>query len=170
MAHGEQGRGPIGPSEALTSRARPCLEGRLLRSRGLGRLLVALVLVLVFVALVLFVALALVLFVALAGSAYTAEANACSCRKLTAAEGFTSSYAVFTGEVIDIEREAAMSGSIHTKGVLIVSSFLRDRFGVSGYSYMGDAAADLPPLSDETMSAAQSVYDEFIRPHVHQRW
>jgi aryl-alcohol dehydrogenase-like predicted oxidoreductase len=32
------------------------------------------------------------------------------------------------------------------------------------------AAADLPPLSDETMSAAQSVYDEFIRPHVHQRW
>ena len=43
-------------------------------------------------------------FIALAGSAYTAEANACSCRKLTAAEGFTSSYAVFTGEVIDIEK------------------------------------------------------------------
>lgn len=44
------------------------------------------------------------LFVALAGLTYAAEANACSCVKLTPAEGFTSSYAVFTGEVIDIEK------------------------------------------------------------------
>jgi len=32
------------------------------------------------------------------------------------------------------------------------------------------AAADLTPLDDETMSAVRSVYDELIKPHVHQRW
>ena len=47
------------------------------------------------------------LFVALAGSTYAAEADACSCMKLTPAEGFTSSYAVFTGEVIDIEKNSS---------------------------------------------------------------
>lgn len=30
--------------------------------------------------------------------------------------------------VVDIERESKMSGSIHTKGVMILSSFIRDRF------------------------------------------
>ncbi len=32
------------------------------------------------------------------------------------------------------------------------------------------SAADLPPLSDETMAGVQSVYDEYIRNQVHQRW
>jgi aryl-alcohol dehydrogenase-like predicted oxidoreductase len=31
-------------------------------------------------------------------------------------------------------------------------------------------AADLPPLSDETMAAARDVYDRHIRPLVHDRW
>lgn len=31
-------------------------------------------------------------------------------------------------------------------------------------------AADLHPLSDETMAAAREVYDNLIAPHVHQRW
>lgn len=47
------------------------------------------------------------LFVALAGSTYAAEADACSCMKLTPSEGFTSSHAVFTGEVIDIEKNTS---------------------------------------------------------------
>ena len=32
------------------------------------------------------------------------------------------------------------------------------------------AAADLPPLSDETMSAVEDVYDRYIRDQVHHRW
>ena len=32
------------------------------------------------------------------------------------------------------------------------------------------AASELPPLSQETMSAVREVYDRLIRPHVHQRW
>ncbi|MBZ9683532.1 MULTISPECIES: aldo/keto reductase [unclassified Mesorhizobium] len=31
-------------------------------------------------------------------------------------------------------------------------------------------AADLPPLSDELMSKIRDVYDQDIKPHVHQRW
>ena len=33
------------------------------------------------------------------------------------------------GEVVDIEREAELGGSIHTKGVMILSSFLASRYG-----------------------------------------
>src|SRR5690606_26888602 len=32
------------------------------------------------------------------------------------------------------------------------------------------AAAGLPPLSQATMDAVERIYDEHIRPHVHQRW
>ncbi|MGY1520416.1 aldo/keto reductase [Luteimonas sp. A482] len=32
------------------------------------------------------------------------------------------------------------------------------------------AAADLPALSQATMDAVARIYDEHIRPHVHQRW
>jgi aryl-alcohol dehydrogenase-like predicted oxidoreductase len=32
------------------------------------------------------------------------------------------------------------------------------------------AAADLPPLSDEAMSAIRGIYDEHIRAQVHHRW
>jgi aryl-alcohol dehydrogenase-like predicted oxidoreductase len=32
------------------------------------------------------------------------------------------------------------------------------------------AASDLPPLSNETMAAVAKIYDEKIRPRVHQRW
>jgi len=32
------------------------------------------------------------------------------------------------------------------------------------------AAADLPPLSDETMARIAELYDERIAPLVHQRW
>jgi aryl-alcohol dehydrogenase-like predicted oxidoreductase len=32
------------------------------------------------------------------------------------------------------------------------------------------AAADLPPLSDETMAAIEMVYDEQVRGHVHHLW
>jgi aryl-alcohol dehydrogenase-like predicted oxidoreductase len=32
------------------------------------------------------------------------------------------------------------------------------------------AAADLAPLSAETMAAAREVYDRLVAPHVHQRW
>ena len=32
------------------------------------------------------------------------------------------------------------------------------------------AASDLPPLSPETLTAVRQVYDELIRPHVHQQW
>jgi aryl-alcohol dehydrogenase-like predicted oxidoreductase len=31
-------------------------------------------------------------------------------------------------------------------------------------------AADLPPLSPETMARARAVYDEYARPQVHHRW
>lgn len=31
-------------------------------------------------------------------------------------------------------------------------------------------AASLPPLSDETMTRLQDIYNDFIRPQVHQRW
>jgi len=40
----------------------------------------------------------------------------------------TATTAVGRNGIIDIEREAQMSGSIHTKGVLILSGFLRARF------------------------------------------
>jgi aryl-alcohol dehydrogenase-like predicted oxidoreductase len=32
------------------------------------------------------------------------------------------------------------------------------------------AAADLPPLDAATMAAVQEIYDDAIRPLVHQRW
>jgi aryl-alcohol dehydrogenase-like predicted oxidoreductase len=32
------------------------------------------------------------------------------------------------------------------------------------------AAADLPPLSPETMKAVRAVYDDLVRPHVHSSW
>jgi len=32
------------------------------------------------------------------------------------------------------------------------------------------AAADLPPLSDATMSAVRRIYDQYARPQVHLRW
>jgi len=32
------------------------------------------------------------------------------------------------------------------------------------------AAADLPPLSDDTMAAVRRVYDQYARPQVHHRW
>jgi aryl-alcohol dehydrogenase-like predicted oxidoreductase len=32
------------------------------------------------------------------------------------------------------------------------------------------AAADLPPLSDETLDAVQDVYDAVVRPRVHHMW
>ena len=32
------------------------------------------------------------------------------------------------------------------------------------------AAADLPPLPDDTMAAIRQIYDELARPLVHQRW
>ena len=31
-------------------------------------------------------------------------------------------------------------------------------------------AADLPPLSDETMNQVRAVYDRLVRPHVHHYW
>jgi aryl-alcohol dehydrogenase-like predicted oxidoreductase len=32
------------------------------------------------------------------------------------------------------------------------------------------AAAQLPPLSDETLRAIERIYDDQIREHVHDRW
>jgi aryl-alcohol dehydrogenase-like predicted oxidoreductase len=32
------------------------------------------------------------------------------------------------------------------------------------------AAAALPPLGPEALAAVKAVYDELIRPHVHQHW
>ncbi|MBE2222891.1 MAG: aldo/keto reductase [Anaerolineae bacterium] len=32
------------------------------------------------------------------------------------------------------------------------------------------ASADFPPLSPETMIAIQAIYDQLVRPQVHQRW
>ena len=32
------------------------------------------------------------------------------------------------------------------------------------------AAADLPPLSEETMAAVRRIYDQHARPQVHHRW
>jgi predicted ATP-dependent protease len=40
----------------------------------------------------------------------------------------TASIGIGRGGIIDIEREAAMGGPIHTKGVLILSGFLNDRY------------------------------------------
>jgi hypothetical protein len=48
-----------------------------------------------------------VLFLGLATLGYAPEARACSCMKLTPSEGLTSSYAVFTGEVTEIEKNKA---------------------------------------------------------------
>jgi len=31
-------------------------------------------------------------------------------------------------------------------------------------------ASDLPPITSETMTAVRRIYDEEIRPQVHQRW
>jgi hypothetical protein len=31
-------------------------------------------------------------------------------------------------------------------------------------------AADLPPLSDETMAAVKEIYDSMIKEQVHHRW
>jgi hypothetical protein len=45
-----------------------------------------------------------VLLLALAALFYAPEARACSCMRLTPSEGFTSSSAVFTGEVTKIEK------------------------------------------------------------------
>lgn len=47
------------------------------------------------------------LMIALAALAYAPDASACSCMRLTPSEGFTSSYAVFTGEVVDISRNTS---------------------------------------------------------------
>ncbi|MCB1124333.1 MAG: AAA family ATPase, partial [Verrucomicrobiae bacterium] len=41
----------------------------------------------------------------------------------------TASASIGSGGIVDIEREAEMSGPIHTKGVLILSGFLFDKFG-----------------------------------------
>lgn len=41
----------------------------------------------------------------------------------------TASASIGSGGIVDIEREAEMSGPIHTKGVLILSGFLFDQFG-----------------------------------------
>ena len=43
----------------------------------------------------------------------------------------TATTAMGRAGIIDIDREAAMSGAIHTKGVLILSGFLRARFAQS---------------------------------------
>jgi aryl-alcohol dehydrogenase-like predicted oxidoreductase len=32
------------------------------------------------------------------------------------------------------------------------------------------AAADLPPLTTEHMKAIEAVYEQYVKPHVHQRW
>jgi lon-related putative ATP-dependent protease len=40
----------------------------------------------------------------------------------------TATTAVGRGGIIDLERESQMSGSLHTKGVLILTGFLRERF------------------------------------------
>jgi hypothetical protein len=48
-----------------------------------------------------------VLFLGLASLGYAPEARACSCMELTPSEGLTSSYAVFTGEVIEIRKNTA---------------------------------------------------------------
>ena len=49
----------------------------------------------------------LVILIGLASFTQISEARACSCMKLTPAEGLSSSYAVFTGEVTDIEPNTA---------------------------------------------------------------
>ena len=46
-------------------------------------------------------------FLGLAIFAYAADASACSCMKMTPSEGLTSSYAVFEGEVTDIQKNLA---------------------------------------------------------------
>ena len=49
----------------------------------------------------------MVFLIGLASFTQISEARACSCMKLTPAEGLSSSYAVFTGEVTDIEPNTA---------------------------------------------------------------
>ena len=49
----------------------------------------------------------LVFLIGLASFTQTSKARACSCMKLTPAEGLSSSYAVFTGEVTNIEPNTA---------------------------------------------------------------
>ncbi|MGB5372929.1 MAG: hypothetical protein WBN15_04030 [Polyangiales bacterium] len=49
----------------------------------------------------------LVFFIGLASFAQTSEARACSCMKVTPSEGLSASYAVFTGEVTEIEPNTA---------------------------------------------------------------
>jgi len=49
----------------------------------------------------------LVFFIVLASFTQTSGARACSCMKVTPAEGLSASYAVFTGEVIQIEPNTA---------------------------------------------------------------
>ena len=54
-----------------------------------------------------------VLLLGLTSLAQTSEARACSCMKLSPSEGLTSSHAVFTGEVTDIEpNEATRFGGL----------------------------------------------------------
>lgn len=43
----------------------------------------------------------------------------------------TATVRVGTGDVIDIEREVKLGGAIHSKGVLILSSLIGSRFGIS---------------------------------------
>ncbi len=49
----------------------------------------------------------LVCLLGVASFALTSEANACSCMRLTPAEGLSSSQAVFTGEVLSVEKNEA---------------------------------------------------------------
>jgi len=49
----------------------------------------------------------IVLLLGLLGSAHASEARACSCMKLSPSEGLSSSEAVFSGEVIDIQHNDA---------------------------------------------------------------
>jgi len=49
----------------------------------------------------------LVFFIGLASFTQTSEARACSCMKVTPSEGLSASYAVFTGEVTEIEPNTA---------------------------------------------------------------
>ena len=51
-------------------------------------------------------------------------------------------------------------------GVTVVIPGARD----AGQARGNVAAADLPPLSPQELTAVREVYDELIRPHVHDRW
>ena len=55
----------------------------------------------------------MVCLIGLASFAQTNEARACSCMKITPSEGLSSSYAVFTGEVMNLEpNEATKFGGV----------------------------------------------------------